>query len=222
MAAVFSMEALEQAAGSLRLEAGEALHAAGRVTGVEPARFGVSGFVEDDSGEHEVWVGIRHWMLVGECDCPDADPQASSERYLAAVAAGRAEMAGLCVHAVALALAAIEQRLAWATPPVEPRPSADRGPRTTPPPPLDITGVFPELAALARPAVRLHPRAGEPGLRDSSLGGPLLWQAGEAWPVCAQPHHSWEQIPVPPQITSWDQAMVPGSAAPARRRFRRR
>jgi hypothetical protein len=56
--------------------------------------------------------------------------------------------------------------------------------RTTPPPPLDVTGVFPELAPLARQAVRLHPRAGAPGRGDSSLGGPLLWPADAPWPTC--------------------------------------
>jgi hypothetical protein len=56
--------------------------------------------------------------------------------------------------------------------------------RTTPPPPLDITAVVPELALLGRRAVRLHPRAGTPGRSDSSLGGPLLWPAEEPWPVC--------------------------------------
>jgi hypothetical protein len=56
--------------------------------------------------------------------------------------------------------------------------------RTTPPPPLDITGVFPELGALARSTTRLHPHADAPGPNDSSLGGPLLWPAAEPWPVC--------------------------------------
>jgi hypothetical protein len=56
--------------------------------------------------------------------------------------------------------------------------------RTTPPPPLDITAVFPELGLLGRRVVRLHPRAGTPGRSDSSLGGPLLWPAEEPWPVC--------------------------------------
>jgi hypothetical protein len=55
---------------------------------------------------------------------------------------------------------------------------------TTPPPPLDVTAVFPELGPLARPAIRLHPRAGAPGPDDSSLGGPLLWPADEPWPAC--------------------------------------
>ncbi|WP_280429509.1 hypothetical protein [Nocardia brasiliensis] len=43
--------------------------------------------------------------------------------------------------------------------------------RTTPPRPVDVEAVFPEHR---REAVRLHPRSGRPGSRDSSLGGPLL------------------------------------------------
>src|SRR5215469_12335740 len=111
------------------MEAGEALQRAGRVTRAEPASMGVSGVVQDDGAEHRVWVGVRQWMLVGECDCPDADPLVSSAEHLAAVAAGQAETAGLCAHAVALALAAIEQKLPWATPAQEPQPGTGRGPR---------------------------------------------------------------------------------------------
>ncbi|WP_055588016.1 YwqG family protein, partial [Peterkaempfera griseoplana] len=54
--------------------------------------------------------------------------------------------------------------------------------RTTPPRPLDITEVFPELADLARTAFRLHPVPGQPTVHDSSVGGPLLWPADEPWP----------------------------------------
>ncbi|MFI8190808.1 hypothetical protein ACIF8T_18670 [Streptomyces sp. NPDC085946] len=60
--------------------------------------------------------------------------------------------------------------------------------RTTPPRPLDVTALFPEVAALARTAVRLHPRAGAPTAADSSVGGPLLWPADEPWPTC--PEHT--------------------------------
>jgi hypothetical protein len=197
-------QVLERTAGYEVLEAGEALRAAGRVTRAGPAGLGVSGTVQDDSAEHRVWVGIRQWMLVGECDCPAADPLASSAEHLAAVAAGQAEMAGPCAHAAALALAAIEQKLPGATPPQAPRPGTGRGPRTTPPPPLDIASVFPGLATFARQAVRLHPRRGQPGPRDSSMGGPLLWPAGEAWPVCTRPHRGWADVP--PGISSWEEA----------------
>ncbi|MFD9535090.1 hypothetical protein [Streptomyces sp. NPDC060010] len=60
--------------------------------------------------------------------------------------------------------------------------------RTTPPRPVEVTAVFPELAPLARPAIRLHPRQGSPSVRDSSVGGPLLWPAGESWPHCEDTH----------------------------------
>ncbi|MEU6681871.1 hypothetical protein [Streptomyces sp. NPDC046832] len=66
-------------------------------------------------------------------------------------------------------------------------------PRTTPPRPLDITGLFPELAPLARTAVRLHPRAGAPTASDSSLGGPLLWPADEPWPGCPEHTGPWHR-----------------------------
>jgi len=78
VASVFTPEALEQVVehtgGYERLEAGEALQRAGRVTRAEPAFMGVGGTVQDDGAEHRVWVGIRQWMLVSECSCPDADP----------------------------------------------------------------------------------------------------------------------------------------------------
>ncbi|MEU5699624.1 hypothetical protein [Streptomyces aurantiacus] len=60
--------------------------------------------------------------------------------------------------------------------------------RTTPPRPLDVTALFPELAPMARTAVRLHPRAGTPTAADSSIGGPLLWPSQEPWPTC--PDHT--------------------------------
>ncbi|MFD9407811.1 hypothetical protein ACFWBN_12465 [Streptomyces sp. NPDC059989] len=59
---------------------------------------------------------------------------------------------------------------------------------TTPPRPLDVEALFPELAAHRRTTTRLHPRAGSPGVRDSHVGGPLLWPADEPWPVCEAPH----------------------------------
>ncbi|MFJ2605520.1 hypothetical protein ACIO13_11170 [Streptomyces sp. NPDC087425] len=59
---------------------------------------------------------------------------------------------------------------------------------TTPPRPLDVTAIFPQLAPLARPATRLHPRPGSPSPHDSSVGGPLLWPADQPWPHCDGPH----------------------------------
>ncbi|GAA1619161.1 hypothetical protein [Actinoplanes couchii] len=56
--------------------------------------------------------------------------------------------------------------------------------RTTPPRPFDVDDVIPGLREYRAGATRLHPRAGAPGVADSSIGGPLLWPADEPWPVC--------------------------------------
>jgi len=66
--------------------------------------------------------------------------------------------------------------------------------RTTPPRPIDIAGIFPELAEHSTTATRLHPRPGQPTEADSSVGGPLLWPAGEPWPVCedGEDHYIFE------------------------------
>lgn len=125
MAAIVTAQTVQQAARPGCFEQGKALHAAGRVNEVEPAYFGASGFVQDEDAEYGVWVGIRHRLLVGECDCPDADPAASLEEHLVAVAAGHAEAAGLCAHAVAVALAAIDDGLPWANSPALDMPSAN-------------------------------------------------------------------------------------------------
>ncbi|WP_027941929.1 hypothetical protein [Amycolatopsis taiwanensis] len=60
--------------------------------------------------------------------------------------------------------------------------------RHTPPRPVDVEELFPELVPLRKDAIRLHPRSGDPTCRDSSVGGPLLWPADEPWPVCAEEH----------------------------------
>ncbi|MFF4652474.1 hypothetical protein [Streptomyces sp. NPDC001380] len=65
--------------------------------------------------------------------------------------------------------------------------------RTTPPRPIDVATVFPELGPLARQAVRLHPRPGRPTIHESSVGGPLLWPADEDWPACSDEHGHWDR-----------------------------
>lgn len=60
--------------------------------------------------------------------------------------------------------------------------------RHTPPRPVAVKELFPELVSFRREAVRLHPRPGRPTCRASSVGGPLLWPAGEPWPECAEEH----------------------------------
>lgn len=53
----------------------------------------------------------------------------------------------------------------------------------------DLHKRVPEYAALAREATLLNPVPGEPGVRESSLGGGLLWPADEPWPYCSQEGH---------------------------------
>ncbi|MFI6416717.1 hypothetical protein ACIBG6_04670 [Streptomyces sp. NPDC050842] len=62
-----------------------------------------------------------------------------------------------------------------------PRPGPDPVQRT-------LTEDVPALAASTRQATLLRPTAGDPGPRDSSVGGPLLWPADEPWPVCRASH----------------------------------
>ncbi|MFD7450809.1 hypothetical protein [Kitasatospora sp. NPDC059827] len=61
--------------------------------------------------------------------------------------------------------------------------------RTTPPRPLDVEALFPELTAHRGTTTRLHPRPGRPDATVSSVGGPLLWPSDEPWPVCTDPHN---------------------------------
>ncbi|WP_326565718.1 hypothetical protein VSH64_28075 [Amycolatopsis rhabdoformis] len=58
------------------------------------------------------------------------------------------------------------------------------------------------LAPYARTTVRLHPAAGEPTARESHVGGPLLWPAGESWPTCPV---TW-----PPQVEATDDGWTGG------------
>ncbi|MFD7262594.1 hypothetical protein [Streptomyces sp. NPDC059874] len=68
--------------------------------------------------------------------------------------------------------------------------------RTTPARPVSVEAVFPELAAHRGRTTRLHPRPGRPGMRDSHVGGPMLWPYDEPWPVCDEPHrHETEGYP---------------------------
>ncbi|MFE0464165.1 hypothetical protein ACFW1A_33420 [Kitasatospora sp. NPDC058965] len=60
--------------------------------------------------------------------------------------------------------------------------------RTTPPRPLDVEALFPELKAYRGTTTRLHPRPGRPDVAESSVGGPVLWPMDEPWPVCPEPH----------------------------------
>jgi hypothetical protein len=208
MAAIISARTIQATARAGAFEAGSALHDAGLVAWLEPTDSGAAGLVTDAAVVRDVWVGIRYQFLVGECDCAEADPQATSDEYLEAAAEGHMDRPELCPHAVAVALSAIVAGLPWALAPLSHRPRYLRTTRRigTPRPPLDITAVFPELAGLARTAFRLHPRPDRPGTQDSSLGGPLLWPAVEPWPVCTTAHVGSREVPVPPEVTTWAEA----------------
>ncbi|MEU6789096.1 DUF1963 domain-containing protein [Nonomuraea angiospora] len=87
---------------------------------------------------------------------------------------------------------------------------------TTPPAPVDVAALFPELAGQGRTTVRLHPRRGAPTVTDSSMGGPLLWPADEAWPYCeasehADPSELWGRVAMVPvlQIYAHDVPELP-------------
>ncbi|KUL53764.1 hypothetical protein ADL22_03550 [Streptomyces sp. NRRL F-4489] len=68
-------------------------------------------------------------------------------------------------------------------------------PEATPEPPAkDLRTLIPEYAALAREATLLNPEPGDPGARESSLGGKPLWPADEPWPYCAREDH-WTDGP---------------------------
>jgi hypothetical protein len=70
----------------------------------------------------------------------------------------------------------------------------------TPPRPIDIAQLFPELREHAATATRLHPRPGSPTAADSSVGGPLRWPAGEPWPMCAGAEHYVHRLLTPATV----------------------
>ncbi|MFD6423778.1 hypothetical protein [Streptomyces sp. NPDC060198] len=86
--------------------------------------------------------------------------------------------------------------------------------RTTPDRPVSVEAVFPELAAWRGRTTRLHPRPGRPGVRDSHVGGPMLWSEGEAWPVCHEPHLPEAEGYAPDEIRA---ARAAGGHPPERR-----
>lgn len=78
-----------------------------------------------------------------------------------------------------------------------------------PPAPFDVEALIPELTGLGRHTTLLYPRSGEPGIRESSVGGPLLWPADEPWPLCDMPGH-WKPLRTPTEVVGPEPvAMVP-------------
>lgn len=72
--------------------------------------------------------------------------------------------------------------------------------RTTPARPVSVEAVFPELADHRGRTTRLHPRPGRPGMRDSHVGGPMLWPEAEPWPVCKETHQRETEGYTPDEI----------------------
>ncbi|MGC4947057.1 hypothetical protein ACLQ2N_12780 [Streptomyces sp. DT224] len=67
---------------------------------------------------------------------------------------------------------------------------------------MSVEAVFPELAPYRARTTRLHPRPGRPGIRDSHIGGPMLWPADEPWPLCHEPHRRETEGYAPEEIRS--------------------
>lgn len=92
--------------------------------------------------------------------------------------------------------------------PVTP-PLGDDVSRTVPPLPFDFTKSFPEVVPLARSTTLLYPRAGNPGVHDSSMGGPPLWPRDEDWQFCeAKDHYKPLRTPVE-TVGPYGVALVP-------------
>lgn len=100
------VEAVRSAVDPAVLQTADELLNAGRVGGITAVGGGAICLVKSGDGRpgHEVWVGVTAAGFTGECDC------------------GGCGTDELCVHAVAVTLAALRQGFAWsanATPPAE-------------------------------------------------------------------------------------------------------
>ncbi|GIF73358.1 hypothetical protein [Asanoa siamensis] len=93
--------------------------------------------------------------------------------------------------------------------------------RTTPPRPVDIAALFPELRDHTTTATRLHPRPGRPTVADSSVGGPLLWPADEPWPVCHAADHATFDLGTPIPSAARDLMRQPIPYVPVAQLYRR-
>ncbi|WFE31156.1 hypothetical protein [Micromonospora sp. WMMD975] len=149
MAVSIDIDVLRDAAGSAACAGADELRSAGQPAEVVPVGGGASGVIRA-AGEPpiEVWVGVTPGGFTAECDC----------------AAG----AGLCAHAVALTLAALDDGLAWSS-------------AATPPSAVAVDPKVAQLAELARriPARRLAMLAAEWAATDRVLEGRLRAQAGQ-------------------------------------------
>jgi hypothetical protein len=79
--------------------------------------------------------------------------------------------------------------------------------RTTPPPPLDITTVFPSLAGSHDGRFACTPASARQAPLPAPSAAPCCGPAGEFWPTCQEPHYGGvERILAPPEISALDQA----------------
>lgn len=100
MAVIINVEAFRDALPPAVHEAAAGLRRSGGVGELELAGGGVQAVVHDGATAYQPWVGVVGRVLSAECGC------ASDEDW--------------CGHAVAVALAAVEQEVRWsgaATPP---------------------------------------------------------------------------------------------------------
>ncbi len=92
--------------------------------------------------------------------------------------------------------------------------------RTTPSAGEELLAMVPELAAFAKPALRLHPRSGEvPLIGGSKLGGTFLWPEETAFPEASDcgTWVPWLQVdqrllPTPRHTSGWDTFQLWASA----------
>jgi uncharacterized Zn finger protein len=134
----------------------EELLAAGRLGRIVEVGGGAVGAVHGDDGPpYEVWVGVVGGAFTGECECagPDTEPDE------------------LCVHAVALTLAALRDGFPWAS-------------RATPPSAAQIDPEIRRLAEVAAtlPVRRLAMLIAEHAVTDRRLETRLLTYAGQVGP----------------------------------------
>ncbi|GIJ24001.1 hypothetical protein [Micromonospora lutea] len=152
MAVRIDIDALRGAAGSVVCDAADELRTAGQPETIIPAGGGASCTIRT-AGQppYDVWVGITTDGFTAECDCPTPEE--------------------LCEHAVALAVAALEDGFAWSS-------------SATPPSAMEIDPRVAELTELARtvPARRLASLLAEWAATDRVLESRLLAYAGRLVP----------------------------------------
>jgi SWIM zinc finger len=157
MAVRLDSDAVRDAAGPKVYRAAEDLLSSNMLGEITEAGGGAVSIVTDGAdSSREVWVGVVSGVLVAECDCAVAD----------------ADYGDLCVHAVALLLAAIREDFPWAS-------------AATPP---SQAFIDPDVQRLVEVAAMLPPRrlaalVGEHAATDRRLQARLLAAAGRLGPL---------------------------------------